>query len=75
MNQEKTIILTEKQAKLLSFYINDLTRYLNVAEENQTNKRGRGGNQADKSESDQWLESLKTITNKLREDYIKGLED
>ena len=75
MNQENNITLTAKQAKLLSFYINDLTRYLNVAEENQTNKRGRGGNQADKSESEQWLESLKTITNKLREDYMKGLDD
>ena len=73
MNTNQTI-LTEKQAKLLEFYVNDISRYLNVADETTTPKRGRGTATPEKSKIEQTLDTLKSITNNLREAYINDLE-
>lgn len=69
--------LSQKEVKLLEFYIEECLRYLELDEASTTApRRGRGAVQPteEKSPMLQRLSQLKKVSEKLRENYITNLE-
>lgn len=69
--------LSQKEVKLLEFYIEECLRYLELDEASATApRRGRGAVQPteEKSPMLQRLSQLKKVSEKLRENYITNLE-